>query len=753
MRREGERSSDHRSSNRLDVSSSNRPYSRKLSGTSGTTSKHSSSRTSYSKSDYGTSRTQRYSDTNTAKPYERRRQTSDKQLQESPFLTSSAHGVQKDPAFFRAASYAWENFKVPVLVGGALIALAILLLCVFAINSGKFVKGSYIGDVDVSGMTVPEASSALTSHYEPNLNATQVYVFADEESRDSADLDLKMIEASAQAEQISFEEAKANEKLWIASAEDLGATLPADAMAQNAKQMSDETGFLERIGLIPADIHAPVFLSFNEGFLDSFMGKINDALGKPMDDYSLEVVDGAIYIDSGQKGKLLDKDEFTKSITDLMLVDQSPTVSYVANLSTVGIDITKKKAQKTKKAIETLLPEKIELKHGDASMDVKRSTLLDWISTEKAQTDNGWVLAAHFDSASAAPLVIASLNKKKDGKIDSVTFQKNGDDISVHTASPLDLYDLDSAFKGLDEAVFGQYNSTGKIGKASDVPPIELNVTNSSNEFSLDEALSNGVVTEFSSYTTKYANTASTANRTNNIHLAASKLDKSIAKANGGQWSFNDVAGDSKAEDGYLEANVIEGNSMSTGVGGGICQVATTVFNSVYEAGLPITERHNHTLYTSSYPSGRDAAIAFPYLDLKWKNDTESDILLVTSYNDYSVTVTLVGIDPERSVKTDTGEWEKGSKYKTVYEVDEDLGKDASYVKQNGSDGSNITVTRTILKSDGSVLSTDSFPSSYSATDRVIAYGKKSDMKALKEKYEKKSKKSSDEDKEEDSEE
>ena len=64
--------------------------------------------------------------------------------------------------------------------------------------------------------------------------------------------------------------------------------------------------------------------------------------------------------------------------------------------------------------------------------------------------------------------------------------------------------------------------------------------------------------------------------------------------------------------------------------------MATTVFNAVYEAGYPIERRNNHSLYIASYPEGRDAAIAYPDIDLVWRNDTESDVLLRMSYTNRS---------------------------------------------------------------------------------------------------------------------
>ena len=136
-------------------------------------------------------------------------------------------------------------------------------------------------------------------------------------------------------------------------------------------------------------------------------------------------------------------------------------------------------------------------------------------------------------------------------------------------------------------------------------------------------------------------------------------LSNSIIKANGGTWSFNDTAGEATEDKGYQNAGAIVGGEYSDAIGGGICQVATTVFNAIYDAGYPITERHNHTLHIESYPEGRDAAIAYPYMDLVWQNDTSSDVILVMSYSNSSVTATLWGVDPGYEVSTDYGEWKE----------------------------------------------------------------------------------------------
>ena len=128
-----------------------------------------------------------------------------------------------------------------------------------------------------------------------------------------------------------------------------------------------------------------------------------------------------------------------------------------------------------------------------------------------------------------------------------------------------------------------------------------------------------GITGLVSSYTTIYA---ADANRVHNVRLVADLIDRTLI-APGTTFSFNETTGERNADKGFLEAPVIINGELQTGLGGGVCQVSTTVFNAAYEAGLDITERTNHALYISHYPQGRDATVNYPDLDLKFVNDTK----------------------------------------------------------------------------------------------------------------------------------
>ena len=84
-------------------------------------------------------------------------------------------------------------------------------------------------------------------------------------------------------------------------------------------------------------------------------------------------------------------------------------------------------------------------------------------------------------------------------------------------------------------------------------------------------------------------------------------------------------------------------NVLRQGVGGGVCQYATTLFNAVFFAGLPVVERHAHSLYISHYPTGRDATVAWGALDFKFRNDTGKSIMIRSWIDGGALTVALVG--------------------------------------------------------------------------------------------------------------
>ena len=148
-----------------------------------------------------------------------------------------------------------------------------------------------------------------------------------------------------------------------------------------------------------------------------------------------------------------------------------------------------------------------------------------------------------------------------------------------------------------------------------------------------------GIDRRMSSYKTYYSGTS---DRITNLQLGVRALDGTLVRP-GGTFSLNDAIGERTVERGFRPAPVIIGNEYAEEVGGGTSQVATTVFNAAWEAGLRITERHPHSLYISRYQLGRDATVYWPSLDLKFVNDTKTWVLVKGFAESDGISVAIYG--------------------------------------------------------------------------------------------------------------
>jgi vancomycin resistance protein YoaR len=213
-------------------------------------------------------------------------------------------------------------------------------------------------------------------------------------------------------------------------------------------------------------------------------------------------------------------------------------------------------------------------------------------------------------------------------------------------------------------------------------------------------------------------------NRIHNVQLVAHLIDNTLI-APASTFSFNATTGDRNAAKGFLEAPVIINGELETGLGGGVCQVSTTVFNAAYEAGLPITARTNHALYISHYPQGRDATVDYPDVDLRFVNDTGHWLLLRTWVSSSSLTVALYGTSPHRRVESETAPLRVTGAPRVKRIKDPTLLKGKRVIDDPGSPSLATSVHRRVYSRDGTLLYDNVWYSSYRAEPRVIRVGTK----------------------------
>ena len=220
-------------------------------------------------------------------------------------------------------------------------------------------------------------------------------------------------------------------------------------------------------------------------------------------------------------------------------------------------------------------------------------------------------------------------------------------------------------------------------------------------------------------YTTLYGGIA---NRIHNVQLVAHLVDDKLI-APGETFSFNKTTGERNAAKGFLEAPVIVNGELTTGLGGGVCQVSTTVFNAAFEAGLKITERTNHALYISHYPQGRDATVDYPSLDLKFVNDTGHWLLLRTFVSSSSLTVSLYGTSVHRRVESTTAPLVAHGAPPVQKTIDASLRPGEKVVDDPGVPAMSTSVTRDVYTSAGRLLYHDVWYSSYRAEPKLVRLG------------------------------
>jgi vancomycin resistance protein YoaR len=226
----------------------------------------------------------------------------------------------------------------------------------------------------------------------------------------------------------------------------------------------------------------------------------------------------------------------------------------------------------------------------------------------------------------------------------------------------------------------------------------------------------------------------STADRIQNIKTAAARFH-GLLIAPGEVVSMSDILGDISLDNGYAEAMIILGDQTIKGIGGGVCQVSTTLFRTVFFSGLQILERHSHAYRVGYYEqtasghdqnlAGMDASVFVPLVDFKFKNDTPYWLLMETyvSTANYSLTWKFYSTEDGRTVSyTSTGLTDIVESPDPVYRLNPDLPQGTKKQVDWAVDGANVTIYRTVTR-NGQVIYNDKISTHYQAWGDVYEYG------------------------------
>lgn len=219
---------------------------------------------------------------------------------------------------------------------------------------------------------------------------------------------------------------------------------------------------------------------------------------------------------------------------------------------------------------------------------------------------------------------------------------------------------------------------------------------------------------------------SSSKERKSNIKLASRALNNTLVDV-GEEFSFNHIVGERTEKRGYKSAKIIVNGDFVDGVGGGVCQVSTTLYNALLLAGMKITEYHPHSLQVSYVLPSFDAMVNSSYADLKFENNTNNPIIICANATDSNITIEIYG-EPlcvayeRKSVTTDSiiAPFEEVFDYEGLFP---DLFEGESKVIKFGKDGIK-SEGYLIIKRNGEVLKTTKIRTDkYNPIKTVIMHG------------------------------
>ncbi len=363
------------------------------------------------------------------------------------------------------------------------------------------------------------------------------------------------------------------------------------------------------LGLV-TKINHPVAFVLDENILNQKLNQIKGKVDDPSENafyYLDENEDLQIQVE--KHGRKVDGEEFKELI--VAKIGKADFSQLQLPIKPDTANITRVDLEKIKHQVKPLLAEDLTIKHGERTWEIDPAEKLDFLEVKKEKNNlklgiNKQVLSSYerYLEAQINILPRGKVNEESpDGKVLNFELLGEGEELNAQVF----FSDFEKAFfDGKQEVVL----ATRVTEKTADVT-----------KYGITELIGYGE--------SNYA--GSSASRASNLILAAEKASGVLVPP-GGIYSLNKSVGPINASTGFKSAWVIASGRTVLGAGGGVCQTSTTLFRATLNSGLPVVERHAHDYrvgyYEKDQPTGLDAAIYQPSLDMKFKNDTENYVLV-----------------------------------------------------------------------------------------------------------------------------
>lgn len=416
---------------------------------------------------------------------------------------------------------------------------------------------------------------------------------------------------------------------WTATNASLGIALDVDRAVAEAVAVGKSVNPFARLGALATtafstpDIGWPRRVEGDR--LDAFMDGIARDVDRDAVDGDVLLTTGGVQIREPRDGLRVDRARLRADISSSRAF--APVVGLVTEIVAPRID-AKGIADARTDAIAAYRPTRVFA--GSESLVIPAERLAQLLRIERVASDEGEMLAVRADERAVRELVDDAA-ARLDGAVRDAALVPGEERLTVVAGRAGVIVDRVAARAVLAAAVFEPADGERAIELPAVIAVPGL-TTAAAERLAAETSLAGALTTFF----------PENAARANNIGLAARTFD-GLVLAPGESFSFWDRIGEVTPRTGYMYAGTIVGGVSQMAIGGGLCQVSTTLFNAVARAGLQIDERHEHSYYIERYPLGLDAAVFAPTLDLKWTNDTGTTFYLFGRGTETSVSFWLYG--------------------------------------------------------------------------------------------------------------
>jgi vancomycin resistance protein YoaR len=519
-----------------------------------------------------------------------------------------------------------------------------------------------------------------------------------------------------------------NARSWSAAPADLGFFYDTNATAKEAYQYGrsglPSTAILQRIKAWFIGVNlSPIFV-YDQHASQEYLSALAQQVDQPIVDARLTVNGMDITAQPGQSGRMVDIDKTIRLLTVRLTTMQSGEIPLVISETAPAILDVSAEAETARQllssAVMLSLPQSQAGDPGPWSIDPEN--LLSILTFARTNSDRSPYYQVKLNE-DGLKTILSVLAPMVDQRAQNARFTFNDDTHQLDLIASAKIgrtLNVDQTIQNINDAVSqGQHN-------------VELALITTDPAVKDDATAESLGITELVHAETSYYY-GSSGERIQNIIKAANSFH-GLLIAPGETFSMGDALGDVSLDNGYTEGIIIVGDKSVKGVGGGVCQVSTTLFRAAFFTGFPILERHAHAYRVGYYEqradassdpnlAGMDATVYEPVIDLKFTNDTPYWLLMETYPSDTELTWKFYSTGDGRTVESEnSGPHNVVPAPVPVYKLNSDLAEGVVNQVDWAAEGADFSVTRKVIR-NGEIILKDEFDTHYTAWQAVYEYG------------------------------